>query len=91
MNRGHINKYWLICRSSIYDQRKKKLSHNINKISVEKSEWIDPGTDIISTIKAQRHGSSLWRTFLIICVGLLFIESYLSRPRTDGLKNIINA
>ena len=66
-------------------------SRMLNIIGVEKSEWIDPGADIISTIKAQRHGRSLWRTFLIICVGLLFIESFLSRPRTDGLKNIINA
>ena len=65
-------------------------SRLLDIIGFDKSEWIDSNTDIISTIKAQRHGRTLWRTFLIICLGLFFIESFLSRPRTAALKNITN-
>ena len=72
------------------DLREEK-SRLLDIIGVNRSEWIDSGADIISTIKAKRHGRSLWRTFLIICFGFLFIESLLSRPRIGALKNIINA
>ena len=65
-------------------------SRLLDIIGFDKTEWIDSNTDIISTIKAQRHGRTLWRTFLIICLGLFFIESFLSRPRTAALKNITN-
>ena len=59
-------------------------------LGINRSEWIDSDSDVISTIKAQRHGRSLWRTFLIICFGLFFIESFLSRPKIGALKNISN-
>ena len=62
----------------------------IDIFGTDRFKWIDTGTDIISTIKAKRHGRSLWRTFLIIAIGLLFIESFLSRPRLNALKNITN-
>ena len=52
---------------------REEKSRLLEVIGVDRSEWIDSGSDIISTIRAQRHGRSLWRTFLIICFGFLFI------------------
>ena len=43
--------------------------------------------DIGDTILTQRHGQALWRTFLIVAIILFMIESYLSRPRPDAIKN----
>ena len=71
------------------DLREEK-SRLLETLGINRSEWIDSDSDAISTIKAQRHGRSLWRTFLIICFGLFFIESFLSRPRIGALKNISN-
>ena len=71
------------------DLREEK-SRLLEILGINRSEWIDSDSDVISTIKAQRHGRSLWRTFLIICFGLFFIESFLSRPRIGALKNISN-
>ncbi len=48
--------------------------------------WLSPGTPIKETIESQRHGRALWRTFLIIALALFMIESYLSRPKRDGMK-----
>ena len=38
------------------------------------------GSDIVKSIKSQRHGSSLWRFFLIIAFSLFLIESLISKP-----------
>jgi hypothetical protein len=73
-----------------YPNLRVNKSKLIDIFGVDKFKWIDTGTDIISIIKDKRHGRSLWRTFLIISIGLLFIESFLSRPRLSALKNITN-
>ena len=73
-----------------YPNLRVNKSKLIDIFGADRFKWIDTGTDIISTIKDKRHGRSLWRTFLIISIGLLFIESFLSRPRLNALKNITN-
>ena len=49
--------------------------------------WIDNGVPIKETIESQRHGRSLWRTFLIIAISLFMLESYISRPKRGALKS----
>ena len=49
--------------------------------------WIDNGDPIKETIESQRHGRSLWRTFLIIAISLFMLESYISRPKRGALKS----
>jgi len=44
-------------------------------------------SDILATIKSQRHGRSLWRFFLIIAFSLFLIESLLSRPIIRKIRN----
>lgn len=58
----------------------------INLLGKNRTVWITPGTSIKDKIESQRHGRSLWRTFLIIVVVLFILESYLSRPKRDSLK-----
>ena len=56
-------------------------------IGTEKSEWINSDDNIIDILKSNRHGRSLWRTFLIIAIILFLIESILSRPKLGSIKN----
>ena len=59
----------------------------MDAFSAEKSEWINTDDDIINILKSNRHGRSLWRTFLIIAFILFLIESIISRPKLGSIKN----
>lgn len=75
-------------RLSPYESPKLRVSSNeiVQAVGTDKMVWISPGTPIKETIESQRHGRALWRTFLLIALALLMIESYLSRPKRDALK-----
>ena len=59
----------------------------MDAFGAEKSEWINTDDDIINILKLNRHGRSLWRTFLIIAFILFLIESIISRPKLGSIKN----
>ena len=59
----------------------------MDAFGAEKSEWINTDDDIINILKSNRHGRSLWRTFLIIAFILFLIESIISRPKLGSIKN----
>ena len=75
-------------RLSPYESPKLRTSTNeiIQAVGADRMVWLSPGTPIKETIESQRHGRALWRTFLIIALALFMIESYLSRPKRDGMK-----
>jgi hypothetical protein len=43
--------------------------------------------NIIESIKSQRHGTSLWKFFLLIAIILFLTESYISRPVREQSKH----
>ena len=49
--------------------------------------WIKNEMKIQDTIESQRHGTLLWRLFLIIAIMLFLLESYLSKPNPNSLKS----
>ena len=49
--------------------------------------WIENEMEIQDTIESQRHGTLLWRLFLIIAIILFLLESYLSKPNPNSLKS----
>ena len=75
-------------RLSPYESPKLRASTNeiFQAVGADRMVWLSPGTPIKETIESQRHGRTLWRTFLIIALALFMIESYLSRPKRDGMK-----
>jgi len=75
-------------RLSPYESPKLRSSTNeiIQAVGADRMVWLSPGAPIKETIESQRHGRALWRTFLIIALALFMIESYLSRPKRDGMK-----
>ncbi len=75
-------------RLSPYESPKLRSLTNeiIQAVGADRMVWLSPGTPIKETIESQRHGRALWRTFLVIALALFMIESYLSRPKRDGMK-----
>ncbi len=58
----------------------------ISILGESRSVWIHPGSDVKGIISSHRQGKALWRTFLILAIALLMLESYLSRMRTEEIK-----
>ena len=56
-------------------------------VDSEKSVWINSDDDVVSILKSNRHGRSIWRTFLIIAILLFIAESIISRPKVGAIKN----
>jgi hypothetical protein len=58
----------------------------ISILGKSRSVWIHPGSDVKGIIFSHRQGKALWRTFLILAIAFLMLESYLSRMRTEEIK-----
>jgi len=58
----------------------------ISILGESRSVWIHPGSDVKGIISSHRQGKALWRTFLILAIAFLMLESYLSRMRTEEIK-----
>jgi hypothetical protein len=59
----------------------------ISVIGKNKTVWINPESDVKEAITTRRHGRTLWRLFLILAIIIFMVESFLSRPRPDAMKN----
>ncbi len=55
-------------------------------IGENRAVWINPDKNINEMIINQRQGRALWRTFLIIAIAFMLLESYLSRMRPEAIK-----
>ncbi len=58
----------------------------ISILGKSRSVWVHPGSDVKEIISSHRQGKALWRTFLILAIAFLMLESYLSRMRTEEIK-----
>ena len=61
------------------------ISEMVNDFDNNNASILSEDQDVVSSIKSQRHGKSLWRIFLIIAISLFLIESILSRPLQKGI------
>ncbi|MBC8346037.1 MAG: BatA domain-containing protein [Candidatus Marinimicrobia bacterium] len=58
----------------------------ISILGKRRSVWIRPGVNIKEVISTQRQGRALWRSFLIIAIACMLLESYLSRMKPEAKK-----
>ena len=55
-------------------------------IGADNLVWVSNDMSINETIRAQRFGKLLWRTFLLIAIILFLLESYISKPNPNAMK-----
>ena len=55
-------------------------------IGADNLVWVSNDMSIKETIRSQRFGKLLWRTFLLIAIILFLLESYISKPNPNAMK-----
>lgn len=58
----------------------------ITRLPEGRARWINVSDDLASVLRDTRFGSSLWRTFLLIAIIMLIIESVLGRIKPGAVK-----
>lgn len=58
-------------------------------ISADKIQWMDLESDFDSIFLEIRQGKSLWKTFLLVAIVILLLESILGRPSPTKMKSSI--
>ena len=56
-------------------------------ISEVNAQWLDMEADFAALFSEIRQGKALWKTFLLIAVALLLLESILGRPNPSKMKS----
>jgi hypothetical protein len=57
-------------------------------IGADNLVWVSNDMSIKETIRSQRFGKLLWRTFLLIAIILFLLESYISKPNPNAMKSL---
>ena len=57
-----------------------ELGQVINQFKANNAVMLTDEKNIVEIIKSQRHGTSLWKLFLIMAIILFLFESFISRP-----------
>ena len=57
-----------------------------NFIGSGNSKWFTMQDDIQNKFSNTRHGKSLWKTFLILAIIFLLIETIIARPQINNIK-----
>ncbi len=58
----------------------------IKQFKANNAAMLTDEKNIVEVIKSQRHGTSLWKLFLIIAIILFLFESFISRPIKEQIK-----
>ena len=56
-------------------------------ISEDNTQWLDLEADFAALFSEIRQGKALWKTFLLIAIALLLLESILGRPNPSKMKS----
>ena len=70
-----------------YPSKRVTKTEVLNTLPSGQAVWIDPVKNLSKELQNIRHGKSLWRTFLILAIILLFLETILGRARPASMKN----
>jgi hypothetical protein len=70
-----------------YPSKRVTKTEVLNTLPSGQAVWIDPVKNLSKELQNIRHGKSLWRTFLILAIILLFLETILGRVRPASMKN----
>ena len=75
-------------RLSKYEHIDRQASerHIIARLPEGRGRWINVSDDLASVLRDTRFGSSLWRTFLLIAIIMLIIETVLGRIKPSAVK-----
>ena len=49
---------------------------------------MEPEKNMTEKLQEIRYGKSLWRTFLIAAIILMFLESIIGRVKPENMKNL---
>jgi len=57
-----------------------------SRLGKDRTLWVRPDDPLLETLENVRHGRSLWRTFLILAIVMLIIESVVGRTRVESIR-----
>tara|TARA_Y100000590_G_scaffold469150_1_gene655119 strand:- start:532 stop:2571 length:2040 start_codon:yes stop_codon:yes gene_type:complete len=68
--------------------RDESFQVNLNQIiSADNTQWLSLEMDLAKLFSEVRQGKALWKTFLLITVVLLLLESIIGRPNLSKIKS----
>ncbi|NQT97681.1 MAG: BatA domain-containing protein [Candidatus Marinimicrobia bacterium] len=75
-------------RLSKYEHIDRQASERniITRLPEGRARWINVSDDLASVLRDTRFGSSLWRTFLLIAIIMLIIETVIGRIKPGAVK-----
>ena len=60
----------------------------LNVLPKKRTIWMEPEKNMTEKLQEIRYGKSLWRTFLIAAIILMFLESIIGRVKPENMKNL---
>ena len=70
-----------------YPSRRAAKTEVLNNLPSGQAIWIDPTKNLSKELQNVRYGKSLWRTFLILAIILLFLETIIGKVKPASMKN----